>query len=486
MQLSHIALFAAGGLLYAGFCPPRQRGWLLMIASVVALYWLQPTLTIFYLDFALPTATLALALAVWWVTRPPESPVSREDRLALALLAGLVLALSATRYLAPELRPTASRAPDVLPVALALLLLGLAGWALLRLFGARRGVLTAALIVLVALFIVLKTPPLATGLAAALRGLTGQNQALAAPLDLEWLGFSYVAFRLIHTVRERQMGKLPALSLREYVTYIIFFPAITAGPIDRAERFVRDDRALLPGANSPDEKTAPRLLTAPRLAEAGGRIGMGLFKKFVIADSLALLALNAANAGQAQSAVALWLLLYAYAFRLFFDFSGYTDIAIGLGVLLGFKLPENFDRPYLKNNLAAFWQSWHITLSSWARFYVFSPLSRALLRRKVSAQAAVFLAQMATMLIIGLWHGVSGGFIVWGVWHGLGLFVHKWWSDRTRKWYLGLNQKPRLKTAWTAAGIFITFQFVTLGWVWFALPLETAWRAFLGLFGIAS
>ncbi|NWG16727.1 MAG: hypothetical protein HXY41_08840 [Chloroflexi bacterium] len=481
MQLSHIVIFAAGGLIFAGFCPSRLRGWLLMAASVVALYWLQPTLTIFYLDFALPTITLTLAVALWWLTRPPETPaLDGDDRLALALLAGLVLALSATRYLAPELRPTASRAPDVPPVALALLLLGLAGWLISRAIRARHGRLTAALIALVGLFIILKTPPLASGLAAALRGLTGQNQALAAPLDLEWLGFSYIAFRFIHTVRERQMGKLPALSLREYVTYIIFFPAITAGPIDRAERFIKDDRALLPAGENP----AARLLTAPRLAEAGGRIGMGLFKKFVIADSLALLALSAANAGQAQSAGALWLLLYAYAFRLFFDFSGYTDIAIGLGILLGFKLPENFDRPYLKNNLAAFWQSWHITLSNWARFYVFSPLSRALLKRKVKAQSAVFIAQMATMLIIGLWHGVSGGFIVWGIWHGLGLFVHKWWSDRTRKWYLSLNQKPRLKTAWTAAGVFITFQFVTLGWVWFALPLESAWPVFWKLFGM--
>jgi D-alanyl-lipoteichoic acid acyltransferase DltB (MBOAT superfamily) len=224
--------------------------------------------------------------------------------------------------------------------------------------------------------------------------------------------------------------------------------------------------------------------TAPRLVEAGGRIGMGLFKKFVIADSLALVALNSTNAGQAQSAGALWLLLYAYAFRLFFDFSGYTDIAIGIGILCGIKLPENFDRPYLKNSLAGFWQSWHMTLSNWVRFYVFSPLSRALLKRKVDSQTAVFLAQMATMIVIGLWHGVTLGFVLWGVWHGLGLFAHKTWSDRTRKWFISLNQKPRLKTAWTIAGVLLTFHFVLLGWVWFALPVESAWRGFLGLFGI--
>jgi len=162
MQLSHIAVFAVGALLYAAFAPPRWRGWLLLIASVIALYWLQATLTIRYLDFALPTATLVLTVAMWWVTRPAlpprnltsglslsgrgENPLvtnpsvsvpslhnmergpggevksrfSRDDLLTLVVLVALVLALAATRYLVPELRPTASRAPDVLAVGAAL------------------------------------------------------------------------------------------------------------------------------------------------------------------------------------------------------------------------------------------------------------------------------------------------------------------------------------------------------------------------------
>ncbi|MBI5668209.1 MAG: MBOAT family protein [Chloroflexi bacterium] len=514
MQLHHIAVFIVAALLYAAFAPPRWRGWLLLVGSVVALYWLQATLTIRYLDFALPTATLVLTVAMWWVTRPndtvepvgarhavPLQPLSkrwaflgtvnRDDWLTLLVITALVLALAATRYLVPELRPTASRAPDVLPVALALLLVGAALLALWRTFGQRRGLLTGGILFMVVLFVLLKTPPFSAGMAAALRGLSGQPVELASPVDLEWLGFSYVAFRLIHTLRERQMGKLPALSLREYVTYVIFFPAITAGPIDRAERFVKDERAITEyqdisgrGDLVGHPCNRMRLFTAPRLVQAGGRISLGLFKKFVIADSLALVALNSTNAGQAQTTGALWLLLYAYAFRLFFDFSGYTDIAIGIGILCGFKLPKNFDRPYLKNNLAAFWQSWHMTLSNWVRFYVFSPLSRALLKRKVDSQTAVFLAQMTTMLVIGLWHGVTLGFAVWGLWHGLGLFAHKTWSDRTRKWFLRLNAQPRLKTVWTLAGVLLTFHFVLLGWVWFALPVESAWRVFLGLFGI--
>jgi D-alanyl-lipoteichoic acid acyltransferase DltB (MBOAT superfamily) len=257
------------------------------------------------------------------------------------------------------------------------------------------------------------------------------------------------------------------------MTYVIFFPALTAGPIDRAERFVQDERALL------------ETLAAPCVVEAAGRISVGLVKKFVISDSLALFALNATNVEQVTSSVALWLLLYAYAFRLYLDFSGYTDIAIGIGLLAGIRLPENFNQPYVKPNIAAFWQSWHMTLSNWVRFYVFSPLSRALLVRKVNPLAAVLAAQLTTMAVIGLWHAVAWNFLIWGLWHGLGLFAHKVWSDRTRRHYLRLKQRPRLERAWNVAGIFLTFHFVTLGWVWFALTdVGQAWRVFLRLLGI--
>jgi alginate O-acetyltransferase complex protein AlgI len=210
---------------------------------------------------------------------------------------------------------------------------------------------------------------------------------------------------------------------------------------------------------------------------------MGLFKKFVIADSLAQgVSLTVTNAAQVENTAGLWLLLYGYALRLFFDFSGYSDIAIGLGILFGVRLPENFDYPYLRPNLTAFWQSWHITLSSWARFYVFTPLSRWLLRRpgRPSPVIIVLISQLATMIVIGLWHGVTPNFIVWGVWHGVGLFAHKQWSDRTRGWYRRLSERPLLKRAWTVLAWFLTFHYVVLGWVWFLLP-DTAQA--VGVFG---
>ena len=199
---------------------------------------------------------------------------------------------------------------------------------------------------------------------------------------------------------------------------------------------------------------------------------MGLLKKFVIADSLALFALNPVNAGQAESAAGLWLLLYGYALRLFFDFAGYSDIAIGIGILFGIRLPENFKNPYFKTNITTFWQSWHITLSDWARFYVFSPISRNLLRRKPrpSPILIVLVSQLATMIVIGLWHGMTLNFLIWGIWHGLALFAHKRWSDRTRAWYRSLKERPLPFRAWTALSWFLTFHYVVLGWVWFVLP----------------
>ncbi len=460
MDLNHIAAFVAASLLYTLILPARWRGWALLLMSVLAMYWLQPTLNIRWMDYALPTVTLALAMLGWLVTRPPGHAITREDGAVLAVVTLLALSLTAARYTDFPLMIT-SRPP---PVEYVLVGLGMAGvLGVGARFTRQTAALSTALMLLVVFFIVIKTEPLVTTVSAFLRAQVGQDASLASPVDLGWLGFSYVAFRLIHTVRDRQTGKLPAMSLRQYLTFIIFFPALTAGPIDRAERHLKDDDAL---------DTLPRW-EADRFGRGLERISIGLFKKFIIADTLAAFSLSAVTAEQATSTAGLWLLLYAYAFRLFFDFSGYTDIAIGIGILFGFQLPENFKAPYLKHNIAAFWQSWHITLSNWVRFYVYMPLSRYLLRRKWSQNVVIFSATFATMLIIGLWHGVTVPFFLWGAWHGAGLFIHKLWSDNTRKWYRGLKDRPRTALAWQVTGVLLTFHFVVLGWVWFALPDAT-------------
>jgi len=489
MNFLHIIVFGIGAILYGLIVPAKWRGWVLLAASVVAVYWLQPAIPVRPMDFVLPTATLVLGVSGWLMTRtsapqtltPGPSPSGRgeegtrglsplsvlnkirqlpEDSLALLLIAGLVIVLS---LVGGVINVTASPPPNVLDVGIALIGTGAVLITLAPLVTDRQRSITVMILLVIVVFVILKSEPLAVGFSAWLRSRTGRPLYLASVTDVQWLGFSYVAFRLIHTLRDRQTGKLPALSLREYMTYLIFFPAYTAGPIDRAERFVKDYRALSAGT----------VLTPSRTVEGVSRIFIGIFKKFVVADSLARFALSVQLANDAQTSAGMWVLLYAYAIRLWLDFSGYSDIAIGLGRLFGINLPENFDRPYLKSNITTFWQSWHITLSAWARFYVFTPLSRYLMgqSRKPSATMVVLITQVATMVVIGLWHGFTLNFVIWGVWHGIGLWVHKLYTDRTRAFYQALKDRPPIyQRAISAGATLLTFHFVALGWVWFALP----------------
>jgi D-alanyl-lipoteichoic acid acyltransferase DltB (MBOAT superfamily) len=505
----HIGFFILFALFYLAVIPPRWRSTTLVFGSVIAAFWLQPEVNIRWLDFSLTGLLLFITLIVWWVTLPTESrQLRRADVLTCIIIAGIVILLSLARHI-PQLQALniTSRPPPTEHVIAALISIGIVFWILhsvprkltpplhvmergqggedkihtphqslpitqggatpppSRLQEREQGGEVKIVLLLIALFVMIKTEALATLLSSFLRLQSGQDMTQAAAIDIQWIGFSYVAFRLLHTLRDRQSGILPLMTLQEFLAYGLFFPAFTAGPIDRAERFLSEFRALAQ-RNAWD---------AARIFEATERIVRGMVKKFVIADTLALFALNDVTALQAQSSPALWLLLYAYALRLYFDFSGYTDIAIGLGLLFGIRLPDNFNAPYLKNNIALFWQSWHITLSQWVRFYVYTPLSRALLRREkpLPSDVITMICHLTTMLIIGAWHGVTVPFLLWGAWHGTGLIIHKLWSDRTRRAYLQLKKMPRRHRVWTIAGTILTFHFVCLGWVWFSLS-ETA------------
>lgn len=454
----------------------RLRNPLLLIASIVVVYWLQPGLPIRGLNFWLPTATVSIAVLGWLLTSGFEERQAGNVLITTATIVATILAIALTRYLSPTGFLTPSRPPQLFIVVLVLLIVAAGFFALNRV--KKLGVvwLTAAIIGLLLLFLVLKMPQLTLLTSSALRGLTGQTRELAGTLDIRWLGFSYIAFRLIHTLRDRQTGHLPAMSLEEYMVYMLFFPAFNAGPIDRAEKFIKWLRQ-------------PFVAEARHLGDGGKRLVLGLFKKFVLADLLAIVALNGTNAGQAQGGGWLWLMLYAYGFQIFFDFSGYTDIAIGLGELAGVRLPENFNSPYLKPSLTRFWDSWHITLTQWFRTYFFNPLTRFLRTkaRWMPAWLVILATQLGTMLLIGLWHGVTWNFVLWGAWHGIGLFVNNRWSSATRVLSTRAQEKPVLKAIITAISIFLTFHYVILGWVWFALPdVTTSARVFTGLFGLAG
>jgi D-alanyl-lipoteichoic acid acyltransferase DltB (MBOAT superfamily) len=467
-----------------GWIKPGRR-LTLLAASALAVFWLQPDTTPPNLTFWLPSATLAISALTWFLTAEPESRGWKRNWPAALVLIAVIILVDLDHYFDPARVFTVfSPRPQILAIALvglALLFLVISRW-----MGVSRPPssfwLASMLAALLLAFVLLKSPSLLESafnwLAARLPGGADQPASIA----VRWLGFSYIAFRLIHTIRDRQSGRLPAVTLDEYVTYIVFFPALSAGPIDRLERFVPELRQPLP-------------LTRDDWLFVIRRVFWGLFKKFVIADTLAIYALNDTLAQRVHTPGWMWLLVYAYAFQIFFDFSGYTDIAIGMARLMGIRLPENFAAPYLKPDLAQFWNSWHMTLTQWFRAYTFNPLARRLRRADLPVWGILLVTQLTTMVLIGLWHGIAWTFALWGLWHGLGLFVHNRWGEWVRTHVApstGSGQAPTTVSPFrqnllTLGGILLTFHFVALGWVFFALSTPAAaWHVLLVLFGLSA
>jgi alginate O-acetyltransferase complex protein AlgI len=471
MGLIEIAASIAAALLVGALTRGAWRTYLLLALSVFAVYWFQPAIPLRSFDFWLPSLTMALVILTWSITAPTGAWKLRENWIALAIIVAVVTFIDLSRYIFPQPIISSSTPRFILFVAF-LIAITVAVYALTWFSGRFTWTLSAAILLLIAILVLLKSPTLSLQTSIFFRTLTNRPIENALPTDLRWLGFSYIAFRLIHVLRDKQMGRLPVLSLAEFGTYVVFFPALAAGPIDRAERFAQDLRQEF-------------RLTQDETVSAGQRLVLGLFKKFVIADTLALIALNDALATQVRTTGWMWIVLYAYAFQIYFDFSGYTDIAIGIARLVGIKLPENFAAPYLKPNLTQFWSSWHMTLTQWIRAYFFNPFNRWIRGYKsIPAWTMILLGQLATMLIIGLWHGVTINFIFWGLWHGLGLFIQNRWSDFAKtRFNVG---SPRLKSVLQVGGVLLTFHFVALGWVFFALSEpELSWSVFLALSGVS-
>ncbi len=473
MALENILILAAASLLWATTFRNNGRTWFMLIASVVVIFWLQPALPIRGADFWTPLATLVLVVLTWFITADDETRKQRKNIIILSVVAGIVLLLNLTRFV-PQLQFfTASRPPQLETTLIIFLVTGLTLLVLSRLTRFSASILTVGLVLTIGLFLTLKIPALTHWLSYFLRTLSGQSLTNVSANDFRWLGFSYIAFRLIHTIRDKQSGRFPSVDVGEYITYVIFFPAFTAGPIDRLERFIKDLRAA-------DWQSA-------LLFPAGQRLLLGLFKKFVIADALALIALNDTNATQITSTFWMWVIVYAYAFQIYFDFSGYTDIALGIAQLLGIKLPENFASPYLKPNLTQFWSNWHMTLTQWFRAYFFNPITRWLRswQKPMSVSMMILLTQVATMLLIGFWHGVTWNFTLWGLWHGLGLFVHNRWNDATKAKAAAWATTPAKQAILNISGVLLTFHFVAIGWIFFALSSSaTSWQVILKLFGV--
>ncbi|MEW5938557.1 MAG: MBOAT family O-acyltransferase [Chloroflexota bacterium] len=477
MTVAQILLLLALAALIGLTLRERARTLFLAGFSALVLFWLSPPdLLIPSLPFWLPVLTIFLVILVWTFTAPIESRRIKENWPALAVMAVAILLAVALRIL-PINWMTNVVIPPIQFVVVALLLFGVIAIGLASLKRGERIGQVLGILGTLLIFIVLKSPWLTRQffeLSASLRGQPFDVDPTRT-LSVAWLGYSYVAFRLLHVVRDRQAGILPAATLDEFLCYVIFFPSITAGPIDRLERFLPDLRA-------------PSRLTNDDWLNAGTRLALGLFKKFVLADGLAWLSISDALVKQTGSPGWLWLFLYAYTLRLYFDFSGYTDIAIGTARLMGIRLPENFDSPYLKSNLTQFWNSWHITLTQWFRAYVFNPLTRFLRSSKINLPIwlIILTTQLVTMSLIGLWHGITWNFLFWGLWHGLGLFLQNRWSDIARTRFPNLGATPPSRNLLAALGVFLTFNYFALGLVFFSLSsLTLSFTAFMKLFGMA-
>ena len=204
----------------------------------------------------------------------------------------------------------------------------------------------------------------------------------------------------------------------------------------------------------------------------------------MVADALAIIALNASSAAQVRGTGWTWVLVYAYALQIYFDFSGYTGYRHRVGPAGGDQAAGELQCALFPPNLTQFWNNWHMTLTQWFRAYFFNPFTRWLRSREkpLPAPLVILITQVSTMVLIGLWHGVTWNFVIWGAWHGLGLFVQNRYSE-----FAG-SRLPALSgwraKALNAAGVVLTFHYVALGWVWFALPGPAlAWSVLAKLFG---
>ncbi len=257
------------------------------------------------------------------------------------------------------------------------------------------------------------------------------------------VGISFYTFQTLSYTIDIYRRKLePSRSLVEFALFVSFFPQLVAGPIVRASHFL------------------PQLGKAAVITDRDASRGLfliarGLFKKMIIADVLAVGIVDRVFADPAgYGGLTALFGVYAYAFQIYGDFSGYSDIAIGCGRLLGFNIPKNFDSPYKAVDLRDFWRRWHISLSTWLRDYLYIPLGGS---RKGPARTYVSL--IATMLLGGLWHGAGWTFVLWGLYHGTILAVTRILGSK-------IENKKRSPMA-TFAKAFVTFHIVCLGWVLF-------------------
>ncbi len=275
------------------------------------------------------------------------------------------------------------------------------------------------------------------------------------------IGVSFFVFHAISLMVDAYRDEIPVrVRVLDGLLYVAIFPQLVAGPILRASTFLPQ---LLAPPN-PAAIEASRALTL---------IVIGLTKKVLVANFLATHLVDAVFLGpESRSATEVLFATYAYAAQIYCDFSGYTDIAIGCALLLGYRFPQNFDSPYTASDLQDFWRRWHISLSSWLRDYLYIPLGGSR-----SGPIRTYINLFLTMLLGGLWHGAAWNFVIWGALHGLGLAIHRLWSQ------IPALTPLRKHLLWRIFSVILTFHFVCLGWIFFRAATFDDALHFLSAFG---
>ena len=318
---------------------------------------------------------------------------------------------------------------------------------------ARRSWLTLSIVVILVVLGYFKYTTFFLGMLNDVAGTQWSLGLIILPLGISFHTFQQIAY-LVDAYRRRSKR----YTFLDYCLFVTFFPQLIAGPIvhhyEAIPQIARAGMIRLRGIN---------------LIVGLSIFGMGLFKKTVIADSLAQIAtpvFGAAAAGIEPTLAEAWLAALAYSLQLYFDFSGYSDMAVGLARMFNMRLPANFYSPYKARNIADFWRRWHMTLSRFLRDYLYIPLGGN--RRGPSRQLVNL---MLTMLLGGLWHGAGWTFVIWGALHGIYLVIHRLWSG------LGIHL-PRA-IAWP-----VTLLAVVIAWVYFrAADVGSAHAILAGMFG---
>ena len=262
-----------------------------------------------------------------------------------------------------------------------------------------------------------------------------------------FLGISYMTFKVLQIIFETYDGVIKEpINIFDYLQFLLFFPTFSAGPIDRSKRFVADIHQII-----------PRKEYIELLGTGLFRLVLGLVYKMVLSGLLYLALNHLPNKGFLFTTVSY---MYVYTFYLFFDFAGYSLMAVGVSNIIGIQTPMNFNKPFLSVDIKDFWNRWHISLSTWLRDFIFSRIVMKSMRYKwfkTRLSTAMF-AYMINMVFMGFWHGLSWSYIAYGIYHGVLMAAFEWYQKKS-KFY----KKYKQKTAYKVVSWFVTMHLIMIG-----------------------